>query len=79
MKSEHWNPVIRLCQEYLEARRMIEELQYGLITPAAWEKKYKDFYFDRDVGVYVDDVLTAEETYTPPPHLQLVPKDRGED
>jgi hypothetical protein len=78
MSSKSWNPVINLCHEYLEARRMIEELKYGLITPAAWEKKYKDFSFDRDVGTYVDDVLTAEETYTPPP-VYLADKDRGED
>lgn len=79
MPSKSWNPLISLCREYLEAQRMIEELQYGLITPAAWEKKYKDFSFDRDVGVFVDNVLIAEETYTPPPHLKLVAKDRGED
>jgi hypothetical protein len=40
---------------------MIEELKYGSITPAAWEKKYKDFSFDRDVEVYVDQVLYAED------------------
>lgn len=79
MPSKPWNPLIGLCCEYLEVRRMIEELQYGLITPAAWEKKYKDFSFDRDVGLFVDNVLIAEETYNPPPHLKLVAKDRGED
>lgn len=79
MPSKEWNPVIQLCREYLQARRMIEDLKYGAITPAAWEKKYKDFSFDRDVGVYVDDVLTAEEMYTPPPHLKLVGKDEEGD
>ena len=49
-----------------DKRDMIEELQHGLITYNAWVKKYKNFMCDTHVEMYVNDVLEAEERFTPP-------------
>lgn len=61
MSSQTRNLTVELCREHRRMQTMIEELLLGSITPAAWEKKYKGFSFDRDVEVYVENVLTAEE------------------
>lgn len=53
--------LINLCREHQAMRGMIEELQHGLITPAAWEKKYKEFSCDKGVELYVSEVLISEE------------------
>jgi len=63
-----WNPIVNLAREHLQMRKMIEEAQSGFaITPTAWVEKYKDFICAPRVEMYVNDVLRAEEMFTPPP------------
>jgi hypothetical protein len=64
--TKSWNPALNLAREHLEMRDMIEGLQHGLITYNAWVKKYKNFMCDPHVEMYVNDVLEAEERFTPP-------------
>ena len=78
MPHQPTNSIVDLCREHLQMRIMIEQLLLGLITPAAWEKKYKDFSCDTEVEMYVSDVLAAEEVASRPSHLKLVQTDRGE-
>jgi len=61
------NPAIDIAREHLKMRKMIEELQYGLITYNAWIKKYKNFMCDTLVEAYANDVIKAAESFTPPP------------
>ena len=46
-----------MAKEHLQMRQMLEGLLLGLITPAAFAKKYKGFKCDPSVEVYVDDII----------------------
>ena len=48
---------LTMAQEHLQMRQMLEGLLLGLITPAAFAKKYKGFECDPSVEVYVDDII----------------------
>ena len=57
------NQIVNLCREHQAMRDMVEELQRGAITPAAWEKKYQEFSCDKEVEMFVSEVLTSEEKH----------------
>jgi len=65
--TKSWNTAINLAREHLEMRQMIEALQTHSITINAWNQKYKNFMCDSQVERYVNDLLDAEEGFSPSP------------
>ena len=65
--TKSWNTAINLAREHLEMRQMIEALQTHSITINAWNQKYKNFMCDSQVEMYVNDLLDAEERFSPSP------------
>ena len=61
------NPVVNLASEHLQMRQMIEALQHQSITINAWNRKYKNFMCDPQVEMYVNDMLAADERFSPSP------------